>query len=560
MSNELEQLEQRQMMAGDFAIATTLTPILYPIYPTPLVINGTAGNDSIYISSNNAGTLTVNNNGVVTNYTEWMVSKVVVNANDGNDFVYTYSNVATPVELYGGNGADNLYGGAGNDYLSGGGGNDLLYGGAGNDTEDGGVGGVASYYDNTGNDILYGADGNDVLYASDYGNNTFYGGNGDDYEYGYGGADVMNGDAGNDVVYGGANNDVIHGNAGDDWLDGQDGNDKIYGDAGCDVLCGGNGDDILVAVGGGQNDCLYGNAGYDSFWCDSESTENVWDADIYENANGHVHRVGSFMTSSFHNNSPWPWDWTSQSISRDANGQNFIDPTGGSNYQNFSSRPLFNTSGPSKDDIDQNALGDCYFLATLGAVAKADPDRIRQHITELGDGTFAVQFGSTYIRVDGDLPTDGYGNLVYAGLGTGNSLWTAIMEKAWAYYRHNDGDYHSIEGGWMDEAFSAMGVSTQTQDVDFWYKLWNNSDDLWNYVNGELAAGKAVTIGTPGGSPNLIGSHAYMVDRTYIDGYGTKHVVLRNPWGPNNTGGNPYVDITAAQLYNSISRVQSAWV
>src|SRR4051812_43689236 len=182
MSNVLEQLEQRQLMAGDFVIATTITPIFYPILPQPLIVNGTAGNDSIYISSNNAGTLTVNNNGVVTNYTEWMVSKVVVNAGDGNDTVYAYSNVATPIEAYGGNGNDYLYGGAANDYLAGGGGTDLLWGGGGNDTEDGGVGGYAVYGDNTGNDVLYGSDGNDVLYASDYGNNTFYGGNGDDYE------------------------------------------------------------------------------------------------------------------------------------------------------------------------------------------------------------------------------------------------------------------------------------------------------------------------------------------------------------------------------------------
>jgi hypothetical protein len=112
----------------------------------------------------------------------------------------------------------------------------------------------------------------------------------------------------------------------------------------------------------------------------------------------------------------------------------------------------------------------------------------------------------------------------------------------------------------MDEVYGAMGSSTSTQDVDWWYKLWNNSNDLWNYVNNELNAGKAVTVGTPGDSANLVGSHAYMVDHTYTDGYGTRHVVLRNPWGPNNTGGNPYVDLTAAQLYNSICKVQSAYV
>ncbi|HEY7115360.1 MAG TPA: C2 family cysteine protease [Tepidisphaeraceae bacterium] len=596
MSKMMEQLEQRQMMtvAPVIGPVTPVTPIFYPVLPTPLVINGTGGADSIYLSDS-AGTIQVTENGVTNSYAESLVSKVVVNAGDGNDWVYTYSSFLRPVELNGGNGNDYLYGGAAADSINGGGGNDFIWGAGGNDSLDGGVGGYAVYSDNTGNDSVYGCDGDDVLNASDYGNCLLSGGNGNDVLYGWQGNNTLNGDYGNDYIYGytgndtvhgsygndyistgggndvisgdadcdtvyaGAGNDILHGNAGDDWLYGQDGDDKIYGDAGCDVLCGGNGNDTLVSIGGGQNDCLYGEGGYDSFWADSEGTENIWDADLAETLNGHVHRVSSFMNETFHNGSPWPWDWTSYSVSRDANGQNFLDPTGGSNYQNFSNRPLFSTSGPIKDDIDQNGLGDCYFLAGLGSVAKADADRIRQHITELGDGTYAVQFGSTFIRVDGDLPTDGSGNLVYAGLGTGGSVWTAIMEKAFAFYRHNDGDYHSIENGWMDEAYSAMGASTSSQDVDWWYKAWHNANDLWNYVSGELGAGKAVTIGTNGDATALVGSHAYMVDHVYTDGWGTRHVVVRNPWG---WAGNPgaYVDITAQQLFDNISKVQSAYV
>jgi len=554
MSNEIEQLEQRQMMS--LTPIATIDPVIIAIRPTPLYVNGTAGNDYISLSQDTSGNITVYNDGATTTYTGWLVSKVVVNAGDGNDTVYAAYSFNHPVEANGGNGNDYLYGGAANDSLSGAGGTDYLFGAGGDDNLDGGVGGYANYFDNTGNDTCYGGDGNDVLNASDYGNNFLSGQNGNDYIYGWGGNDVLNGDAGNDVVYGYTGDDVIHGGAGDDYLYGQDGNDKIYGDDGCDVLCGGNGDDVLVAIGGGQNDCLYGEGGYDSFWCDSESTENVWDADIYENANGHVHRVSGFMNYTYKNGSPWPWDWTNYAVSRDANGQNFIDPLGGSNYQNFSSRPLFSTSGPVKDDIDQGNLGDCYFMASLGSVAKTNPDRIRQHIVELGDGTYAVQFGNTFIRVDGDLPTNGYGSPSYAGLGTGGSVWTAVMEKAFAYYRHGDSDYHSIEGGWMDEGFSAMGVGTNTLNVDWWYKTWNNSNDLWNYVTNELNAGKAVTIATPSSSPDLVGNHAYMVDRTYVDGYGTRHVVLRNPWG----GSGAYVDLTAAQLYNSIGTVQSAYV
>jgi Ca2+-binding RTX toxin-like protein len=593
MATPFEKLEDRRLMAGDFAV---ITPILTLYHP--LTIDGTPYNDSIYVSNDGAGNIVVNNNGAVSTYTDPWISSVIVNANSGNDYVWTAANIGHRMEIHGGYGADTIYGGDLNDQIDGGGDSDYIYGRAGNDSIDGGVPGFAYYWDNTGNDQLYGADGSDTINASDVGNCTLDGGNGDDVLYGWQGNDVIRGGWGNDVAYGytgddtitgytgndslygqdgndtirgewdndvvsgGNGNDNLHGDSGDDWVYGDAGDDKLYGDAGCDGLVGGDGNDILVNVGGGQNDCAWGQGGFDSFWCDSEGTENVWDADWSETVNGNVHRVGSFMTERFTNNSIWPWDWSYQTPSRDAVGQNFRDPDGGASPANFSSRPLFNTGGPSKDDIDQNALGDCYYLATLSAVAKADANRIRQSVVELGDGTYAVRFYSggseVYLRVDGDLPTNGYGSPTFAGLGTGNSTWVAVMVKAWAHFRRNEGTYSSIESGWMDEAFSAVGASTMTLDVDFWYKAFNNADGLWNYVCARLSEGRAVTVGTHGSPTALVGSHAYMVDSVYYSG-STKMVRLRNPWG---SAGNPgaYVNISAQQLFDSISRVQSAYV
>jgi hypothetical protein len=577
MFRPLEQLEERRMMAGDFE------PILLePIYtfplPTPLVVEGTSGNDSIYVSRDADGNVVVNNNGAVSTHTGWLVSKVVVNGHNGNDFIYGYSNLTHRMEVNGGYGNDSIYGGAAADQLWGAGGTDYIVGNDGNDSLDGGVGGLAYYSENDGNDSVFGGYGDDTMYASDLGNCYLSGSYGNDNLYGYSGADTFYGSLGNDyissgagadliyagsdndTVYAGSGDDAVHGESGDDWLYGQDGNDKLYGGAGCDVLVGGNGNDTLVSIGGGQNDCLYGESGYDSFWADSEGTENIWDADYAETVNGHVHRVGSFMNYTYKNGSPWPWDWTNIGVSRELNGQNLAEPINGGAYSaNFSNRPIFASGGPSRDDIDQNGLPDCYFLATLGAVAKANPDRIRQRVTELGDGTYGVQFGNTFIRVDGDLPTNSGGSLINAGLGTGNSLWVAIMEKAWAFYRKGDSDWNSTGWGWMDEAFSAMGVGTNTLNVDGWYKFWNNANNLWDYVCGELAAGKATTIGTNGDATALVGSHAYMVESVYIDGYGVRRVVLRNPWGSAGAPG-AYVTISAQQLFDSIGRVQSAYV
>jgi hypothetical protein len=519
-----EQLEDRRLMAAQLAIA--LEPIYYvPIQPTPLVVDGTPYGDSISIYRDASNNIAVYENGVTNTYSPFFVSKIIVNANGGNDSVYSSYNIGEPMEIYGGDGNDTLYGGNLNDYMCGGFGNDALYG-------------------YTGDDRMYGEDGNDTL----------------------------RGQWGNDSICGGNGEDVIHGDDGSDYIWGEAGSDKLYGDNGDDLILGGADNDTIVTIGGGQYDTVYGEGGFDSFWTDSEASERIMDADWYETACGNVHRVGSFMTERFTNNSPWPWDWSYQTPSRDLYGQNFIDPTGSANQANFSNQPLFAAGGPNQNDIIQGNLGDCYFLATLSSVATIHANNIRQSVVELGDGTYAVRFYSgaggteNYVRVDGDLPRNAYNGLAYAKLGTGGSNWVAVMEKAWAHFRNASSSWSSIEGGWMDEVYGSLNSSTATQDVDWWYKLWNNSDSLWNYVNDRLNEGRSVTVGTHGSPTALVGGHAYMVNRVYWSG-STKMVELRNPWGydggPFATDGNTgdgYVHITAQQLYDSIAKVQSAYV
>ena len=567
----IEHLEDRQLMAffADYTVQPLYTWTV--VTPTPLVVDGGLAPDTIYISQDTAGNLLVNKNGVVSTHPAWMVSKVVVNAFDGNDFIYAYSNVSTPIEAYGGLGNDSVYGGAAADTLVGGDHNDYLVGNDGNDRLDGGSQGVW-WYDVYGNDSLFGMNGDDVLFASNSGNSYLNGGYGADSLYGFNGAenivggagndyvysaagnDVISGGTENDIVYAGPGDDVIHGDAGNDFLVGDDGNDRLYADAGEDAMAGGNGNDTLVSIGGGQTDRVAGNAGYDSFWCDAEITEQVLDADWFETANGHVHRVAGFRSYNYASGAVIP-------VGRELLGQNLAEPINGGTalISNVASNPLFATAGPTKDDIDQDGIGDCYYLATLSAIARVNPDRIRQSVVELGDRTYAVRFfkdgAEQYFRVDGDLPTKA------ANAGLEKSTWVQMMEKAWAFFRNNDSDWNSIEGGWMDEVFAAMGVSAETFDLglDSWNRWLYDADEVWDYVNGQLSAGKAVTVGTGWSSGmTLIDLHAYTVDRAYIAPDGTRRFVLRNPHG---SAGNPraYVDISAEAFYHDVRKVQSAY-
>jgi len=161
------------------AIAGTVVP---PPPPPPgsgmsgstLIVNGTAGDDTIVVSGKSASVSVLINGRPMTGSPFSSVTKVVVNAGDGNDqvdlsrlFVNATANgefgrdvlIGTPGDdvLNGGPGDDTLDGRAGDDHLLGGDGNDLLTGGAGVDVFQG----------EAGNDTLVATDGiADVLLDS----------------------------------------------------------------------------------------------------------------------------------------------------------------------------------------------------------------------------------------------------------------------------------------------------------------------------------------------------------------------------------------------------------
>src|SRR4051794_24156793 len=255
---------------------------------------------------------------------------------------------------------------------------------------------------------------------------------------------VINAGAGNDNVTVDAHiltPCVIHGEAGDDNLTGGGGPDRIYGGGGTDLVHGGGGDDILVTVGGGITDFAYGDEGSDSFWIDSEITERVPDATTTERNAGQVHNISTFIGFF---NAP---------ISRDLNSPFLLDPLpveAGATLKNFSNKPLSASTGPTEDDIFQGAVGDCYFVSGLAAVARTCPNRTRQTVCDLGDGTYAVDFhtpaGHEFVRVDGDLWSKN-DKPIYAKLGQEDSLWVPIVEKAWAIARRGESSYESIAGG-----------------------------------------------------------------------------------------------------------------
>ncbi|HEY2585093.1 MAG TPA: C2 family cysteine protease [Tepidisphaeraceae bacterium] len=330
----------------------------------------------------------------------------------------------------------------------------------------------------------------------------------------------------------------------------------LYGGAGRNLLQGGGGNDTLVCVGS-VADTLIGGAGDDSFWLDSRPSERVIDATPDEIAGGAIHRVSGYYAGS---------SAIVPVVSAKARAQ-AVEPgtTNGATYENFSDHPLFSPTGPAEDDIVQGQVGDCYFLSVLSSVAKLDPNRIRQSILDMGDGAYLVQFSransNVFVRVDGQLPVLSNGQLDYAGLGAGGSIWAAIMEKAYVVFHGPGASYRSIDGGWMDEAYAALGALPKS---DFGGA---GAATTMSLIASELSMGESVTYGTnlvTDGAP-LIASHAYTVDGVVTDATGTPAGLrLRNPWGidgAGNDGSNDgYVTITGQQAYDCLAGDVAAFV
>jgi len=352
----------------------------------------------------------------------------------------------------------------------------------------------------------------------------------------------INGARGNDVVIvdGSVTTDaIVRGSNGDDTIMGGAGDDRIFGGFGRDRMLGGAGDDTIVSIGDSVQDRVSGDGGFDSFWTDSQKTEVVTDASAEEIAAGAVHRVATFYdppvvpAGAFMSPSPSP------------GRANLPDPTATSIYPmlaDYSAYPLFADAGPTPTDVRQGAVGDCYLLATLMAVAQQEPDLIRQTIADLGDGTYAVRLhkdgAPVYVHVDADLYEQSSTPAtvpVYAKLGAERSLWAALIEKAYAFVRTGAGTYQSLQAGWMSEVFAALGTPSET--------IWRGSQapaDLLAVLKAELDAGAAVTWATntiPAGVP-LAPAHAYSVEAVTLDADGVAvAVTLRNPWGTDG-GGN----------------------
>ena len=242
-----------------------------------------------------------------------------------------------------------------------------------------------------------------------------------------------------------------------------------------------------------------------------------------------------------------------------ATGAALANPKDSKQVVAVTNRSLFGT-GPVVDDVNQGAIGDCWFMAGLSSLAKERPSLIRESAVDMGDGTYVVQYEKggtpTYIRVSNQLSKGNFNGFRYASPGATGDIWAMVMEKAFCYYRSGKNTYNSISGGFADEVLSDFNIGSTTV-------LPNSLSEgaLYQAISTDLATGKPVMFGTPNNPPDLVGDHEYVVLGASVDPDGTTHYLVRNPWGVSGDSLEDslgYATITYAQLVANSDGVTQA--
>jgi hypothetical protein len=234
----------------------------------------------------------------------------------------------------------------------------------------------------------------------------------------------------------------------------------------------------------------------------------------------------------------------------------------------FTDKNLYGPNGPVASDIKQDALGDCYFVATLASVARQKPLSIRNSVSyDRASHRFIVRlFNSAgkikYIHVSQAELADNIarqGGSLMDNTGKDTRAWPAVFETAYAKLFDSDPTdglaegYNKIAaGGFPEDAMMAItgfvGETLRYAPIPMLNKA-RVLELLGSRVATALKQKKAVTVCTkpdvdirtlldivllkPMAKDGLVDDHVYTVMSMTQARSGAWTLNLRNPWGTN---------------------------
>ncbi len=224
-----------------------------------------------------------------------------------------------------------------------------------------------------------------------------------------------------------------------------------------------------------------------------------------------------------------------------------------------STKPLFASTGPSMNDINQGDLGDCFLLSGLAEVASQESGIISSMFTANGNNTYGVRFyvngTAEYVTVNASLANGG------TIFNSGSDSWASLAEKAYAQLQAggvvtgnslNDGNSFSTIGNGgapemaLEEITGASAITDFDASAGSWAKVvYNSSFGVTTYSTGnttssvlsilesDLAQGddlilSSYTNASSAGKITLVADHAMSI---YGYDSSTGMLEIRNPWG-----------------------------
>lgn len=232
------------------------------------------------------------------------------------------------------------------------------------------------------------------------------------------------------------------------------------------------------------------------------------------------------------------------------------------------------------NDPIQGAVGNCYFIAALAAVAWSDPYSIVHRVRATGTSETA-RFNAIQLYSKGggkDAPsklvqvTDNtivFANSnspIYCRSNDGGEIWPALYEKAFAKWITNTAsDKPDItQTAYGDPAKATAQLNNKTP---YYHNTGSRTgDQLYTIVRENCMGGKTfnpMTAWTYGSGrdysgSNIVGNHAYTILGWAFQN-NKKYIVLRNPWGHTEpVGVNTYQGLLSffdATFWNPINTI-----
>ncbi|XP_043998086.1 calpain-A-like [Gambusia affinis] len=212
-------------------------------------------------------------------------------------------------------------------------------------------------------------------------------------------------------------------------------------------------------------------------------------------------------------------------------------------------KPSFIVDGVSRFDFGQGRAGNCWFVASIGALTFQDVvlEQVvpsEQTFDEDYCGLFHFRFWRfgkwVDVVIDDKLPTIN-GRLIFVYSKSPNEFWPALLEKAYAKVC---GSYEDMDAGNPVEALVDF-----TGGFHMCVKLSERPADLWELMCRADQTKSLMGCGTPQGEtsentvlPNgLVQGHAYAVTgvkEVLSSGKAERLVRLWNPWGKREWNGD----------------------